>query len=139
MPDFQVKKQTKQYDAVIVGSGAGGGMAAYMLSKAGLKVCLLEAGPMYDPAKNVTQLKNPWESVLISGLLVISMPVIGVGRLMENHIPKKKAPIGIGGGQGCWVAGQITGGVFRYDSALKILNAKVLTDWETTGRLDMKM
>lgn len=62
MPDFQVKKQTKQYDAVIVGSGAGGGMAAYMLSKAGLKVCLLEAGPMYDPAKNVTQLKNPWES-----------------------------------------------------------------------------
>ncbi len=62
MPDFQVKKQTKQYDAVIVGSGAGGGMAAYMLAKSGLKVCLLEAGPNYDPAKNVTQLKNPWES-----------------------------------------------------------------------------
>jgi choline dehydrogenase-like flavoprotein len=62
MPDFQVKKQTKQYDAIIVGSGAGGGMAAYMLSHAGLKVCLLEAGPMYDPAKNVTQLKNPWDS-----------------------------------------------------------------------------
>jgi choline dehydrogenase-like flavoprotein len=37
-------------------------MAAYTLSKAGLKVCLLEAGPMYDPAKNVTQLKNPWDS-----------------------------------------------------------------------------
>lgn len=62
MPDFSVKKQSKQYDAVIVGSGAGGGMAAYVLSKAGLKVCLLEAGPMYDPAKNVTQLKNPWDS-----------------------------------------------------------------------------
>jgi choline dehydrogenase-like flavoprotein len=62
MPDFQVKKQEKKYDAIIVGSGAGGGMAAYVLSKAGLKVCLLEAGPMYDPAKNVTQLKNPWES-----------------------------------------------------------------------------
>lgn len=62
MPDFQVKKQAKQYDAIIVGSGAGGGMAAYTLAKAGLKVCLLEAGPMYDPAKNVTQLKNPWES-----------------------------------------------------------------------------
>ncbi len=62
MPDFQVKKQSKQYDAIIVGSGAGGGMAAYMLSKAGLKVCLIEAGPMYDPAKNVTQLKNPWDS-----------------------------------------------------------------------------
>ena len=62
MPDFSVKKQSKQYDAIIVGSGAGGGMAAYVLANAGLKVCLLEAGPMYDPAKNVTQLKNPWDS-----------------------------------------------------------------------------
>jgi choline dehydrogenase-like flavoprotein len=62
MGDFQIKKQPKQYDAVIVGSGAGGGMAAYVLSKAGLKVCLIEAGPLYDPAKNVTQLKNPWDS-----------------------------------------------------------------------------
>ena len=62
MPDFQVKKQAKQYDAIVVGSGAGGGMAAYTLAKAGLKVCLLEAGPMYDPAKNVTQMKNPWDS-----------------------------------------------------------------------------
>jgi choline dehydrogenase-like flavoprotein len=62
MGDLQIKKQAKQYDVVIVGSGAGGGMAAYMLSKAGLKVCLVEAGPMYDPAKNITQLKGPWES-----------------------------------------------------------------------------
>jgi choline dehydrogenase-like flavoprotein len=63
MGDVQIKVQPTQYDAVIVGSGAGGGMAAYMLSKAGLKVALIEAGPMYDPAKNITQLKNPWDSV----------------------------------------------------------------------------
>lgn len=62
MGDLQVRKQPKQYDAVIVGSGAGGGMAAYILAKAGMKVCLIEAGPMYDPQKNVTQLKNPWDS-----------------------------------------------------------------------------
>lgn len=62
MGDLQVKKNARQYDAIIVGSGAGGGMAAYVLSHAGLKVCLIEAGPMYDPRTNVTQLKNPWES-----------------------------------------------------------------------------
>ena len=62
MGQLNIKKQPKQYDVVIVGSGAGGGMAAYMLTRAGLKVCLIEAGPMYDPAKNVTQLKGPWES-----------------------------------------------------------------------------
>jgi choline dehydrogenase-like flavoprotein len=62
MGDFQIKKNPKKYDAIIVGSGAGGGMAAYVLSKAGLKVCLLEAGAMYDPRKNQTQFKNPWES-----------------------------------------------------------------------------
>jgi choline dehydrogenase-like flavoprotein len=59
---ISVKKETKKYDAVIVGSGAGGGMAAYVLANAGLKVCLLEAGPLFDPAKDSNQLKNPWES-----------------------------------------------------------------------------
>jgi len=62
MGQLNIKKQPKQYDVVIVGSGAGGGMASYILSKAGLKVCLIEAGPMYDPAKNITQLKPNWES-----------------------------------------------------------------------------
>ena len=62
MGDVQIKKSAKLYDAIIVGSGAGGGMAAYILSKQGLKVCLLEAGPMYDPATNITQLNGPCES-----------------------------------------------------------------------------
>lgn len=62
MPDFQIKKNPKSYDVCIVGSGAGGGMAAYILANAGVKVVLLEAGPLYDPAKNITQLKWPWES-----------------------------------------------------------------------------
>ncbi|GAA4325587.1 GMC family oxidoreductase [Mucilaginibacter gynuensis] len=62
MSEFQIKKSTVTYDAIVVGSGAGGGMAGYVLAHAGLKVLMLEAGPFFDPAKNSSQLKFPWES-----------------------------------------------------------------------------
>src|SRR6266550_873668 len=35
---------SKTYDAVVVGSGAAGGMAAHVLTSQGMKVLLLEAG-----------------------------------------------------------------------------------------------
>lgn len=36
------------YDAVVVGSGAAGGMAAHVLTSRGMKVLLLEAGKKLD-------------------------------------------------------------------------------------------
>jgi choline dehydrogenase-like flavoprotein len=61
---FQILKQPKVYDICIVGSGAGGGMAAKVLAEAGFKIALLEAGPNFDPANPTqrTQLRGPWES-----------------------------------------------------------------------------
>ena len=50
------------YDAVIVGSGAGGGMAAHELTKAGARVLLLEAGGMWDNTKDSSMLTQPWET-----------------------------------------------------------------------------
>ncbi|UOE49508.1 GMC family oxidoreductase [Mucilaginibacter sp. SMC90] len=62
MSDLQIKKSSATYDVVIVGSGAGGGMAGYVLANAGIKVLMLEAGAYFDPAKDSQQLKWPWES-----------------------------------------------------------------------------
>ena len=38
------------FDVVVIGSGAAGGTAAYVLTQAGARVCVLEAGRSYDPA-----------------------------------------------------------------------------------------
>lgn len=62
MGGLQIKKSSKEYDVVIVGSGAGGGMAAYVLANAGVKVLMLEAGPFFDPKIHSSQLKFPYES-----------------------------------------------------------------------------
>jgi choline dehydrogenase-like flavoprotein len=49
---MQVIRQPKTYDVCIVGSGAGGGMAAKVLCEAGADVVMLEAGPMWDAEKD---------------------------------------------------------------------------------------
>jgi len=61
---MQIKENAVVYDAIIVGSGAGGGMATKILSEAGMKVALVEAGPYFDPKDPVTmtQMKWPYES-----------------------------------------------------------------------------
>jgi choline dehydrogenase-like flavoprotein len=48
--------QQRTYDVCIIGSGAGGGMAAYALTRSGARVIMLEAGPEWWSTKNSTML-----------------------------------------------------------------------------------
>jgi choline dehydrogenase-like flavoprotein len=59
---MQVIRQTKTYDVCIVGSGAGGGMAAKVLCEAGADVVMLEAGGMWDAAKDSKMSAWPYDS-----------------------------------------------------------------------------
>jgi choline dehydrogenase-like flavoprotein len=59
---MQKAAQRKTYDVCIVGSGAGGGMAAYVLTQAGADVIMLEAGGMWDLAKDSAMLEWPYDS-----------------------------------------------------------------------------
>ncbi|HEX8716204.1 MAG TPA: GMC family oxidoreductase [Gemmatimonadaceae bacterium] len=59
---MQKAAQRKTYDVCIVGSGAGGGMAAYVLTQAGADVVMLEAGGMWDLAKDSAMLEWPYDS-----------------------------------------------------------------------------
>ena len=49
MPIIKAEEATKDYDVIIVGSGAGGGQMAFTLTLAGIRCLMLEAGRAYDP------------------------------------------------------------------------------------------
>jgi choline dehydrogenase-like flavoprotein len=51
----------KTYDAVVVGSGAAGGMAAHVLTSHGLKVLLLEAGKKLDIEQELRSMEWPYD------------------------------------------------------------------------------
>ena len=53
----QVRRRPKTYDVCVIGSGAGGGMAAKILTEGGLSVVLLEAGPQVNPEKRLQDVR----------------------------------------------------------------------------------
>lgn len=53
-----------EYDVIVVGSGAGGGMSSYVLTQAGMKVLMLEAGREYDPVSETPMFNLPRDAPL---------------------------------------------------------------------------
>jgi choline dehydrogenase-like flavoprotein len=51
------------YDAIIIGSGASGGMAAKELTGHGMKVLVLEAGPDVNPKRDFSSHREPFQSM----------------------------------------------------------------------------
>ncbi len=57
----QVIRSAKKYDVCVIGSGAGGGMAAKILTEGGLTVALLEAGPTVNPNTDYKMFLWPYD------------------------------------------------------------------------------
>src|ERR1035437_655306 len=50
---LDVVHSTNFYDALVIGAGATGGLAALLLSEAGLRVLVLDAGPVRSPLRSL--------------------------------------------------------------------------------------
>ena len=94
----------EHFDAVVVGSGFGGSVAAFRLAEAGMRVCLLERGKAYppgsfprspaamgrnlwDPSEGLHGLFNVWEFRGLGGIVASGL---GGGSLLYSNILIRK-------------------------------------------------
>ena len=77
MPNLNAPK--KVYDICIIGSGAGGGTAAKVLTEGGLNVVMLEAGPRLNPEEDFKEHVWPYDLAHRGG------GIGGKGRLQFNN------------------------------------------------------
>jgi choline dehydrogenase-like flavoprotein len=64
VPFVSASSLRPHYDVIVVGSGAGGGQAAYTLAMEGVKVLMLEAGRNYDVARETPMFQTSFDAPL---------------------------------------------------------------------------
>src|ERR1700760_3526833 len=107
MAIITASKTAPRYDAIVVGSGASGGMAAWVLTKAGMKVLMLEAGRNYEPAAETPMFQSNADAPL-RGASTPEKPngffdaTVGGGWVVdgEPYVVQKKS-------NGSWVEGAV--------------------------------
>jgi choline dehydrogenase-like flavoprotein len=110
---------TKTFDAIVIGSGASGSMAAYQLTQAGLNTVVLEAGPLLDPESGFprpdpTQVQAPirtWLRGAISGQAVQIRSVGYSDYLRHFYVNDRDNPYSTPRGRPfSWIRGRQVGG-----------------------------
>jgi len=99
----------QEYDAVIVGSGAGGGIAAYVLTQRGLKVLLLEAGRHYDPAAETPMFQVEAEAPL-NGASTPDKPMGFYDATVAGGLDLTDEPYTVASGTFRWFRARMLGG-----------------------------
>ena len=73
------------YDVIVIGTGAGGGMVIKTLCEAGLRVCALNAGRELTPAKDFREHKMPYD-MKFRGFGTPAQRKISVGYMDNSYV-----------------------------------------------------
>src|SRR5262245_38824412 len=76
--------ETRDYDAIVIGSGMTGGWAAKELTELGLRTLVLEAGRLLVPSQDYNEHKPVWD-----------MPFRGLGdrHYVESRQPRQRRSV----------------------------------------------